>query len=246
MTALHIAALENRSEIVDLLLDHYADTNLQSNDSDTPLHFAAARGNRAICASLIRCGCEVDRPNRRGETALLVAARARHFDLCQWFLRDAGSDALAADHTGTTVAPLIGVDFTEQALESRCHSMDFLVTKFFSELWREIAMPVEVIDSSIDSIISFATSEIDHSIDFLLDRYGDLDDETIRSGSGPTISVLIDAPIIQRLRSIDLNDPTQLRPQEKHQPLTDHMVETIDGDDEDLHIQFHEIELAEL
>ncbi len=58
-TALHVAAISKREEMVRFLLEHGADPNIRcEGDSATPLHFAAENGQFEIVRLLVEHGCD--------------------------------------------------------------------------------------------------------------------------------------------------------------------------------------------
>ncbi len=88
-TALHMAAVANRSAAAKLLLDGGADPNLRANSGvetnmfdgsvklwgETPLHFAAAYGDEEMILAMLLAGADRMAPNSHGETPLAYAGR---------------------------------------------------------------------------------------------------------------------------------------------------------------------------
>lgn len=70
VTPLHRAALANRAEVAERLIEHGADVNATATDGGTPLHAAAFLGNKEVVAILLEHGANVNAPNKRGETPL--------------------------------------------------------------------------------------------------------------------------------------------------------------------------------
>eukprot|EP00210_Caulerpa_lentillifera_P009126 g8700.t1 len=90
-SALYIAADENLSEAVNMLLDRGADPNLQEKELKwTALHKAAFHGNIAIVASLIKAKANVDLLTSDGDTPLHIAAWKGHAQVAKLLL-DAGA-----------------------------------------------------------------------------------------------------------------------------------------------------------
>ncbi len=90
--ALHIAAssydLEDRADIVEILLNAGADVNV--DDFGTPLHLAAGRGYINISRLLISRGANLNGRSKSGKTPLYVAGQADQLEMVK-FLIAAGS-----------------------------------------------------------------------------------------------------------------------------------------------------------
>jgi len=67
-TALHAAAGEGRANIVEVLLEHGADINRQSDRGNTPLHLAALWGRNEVVKLLLASGADVTIRNDEGQT----------------------------------------------------------------------------------------------------------------------------------------------------------------------------------
>ena len=61
-TALHMAAMNNQSSVVRLLLGFGADIHAACEDGCLAVHMAAYSGNLDILTALIKAGTELDRP----------------------------------------------------------------------------------------------------------------------------------------------------------------------------------------
>jgi len=76
-TALHIAAVDGYLEESKLLLAHKANPNAKGKWDATPLHLAAARGNKMVLELLLASGAEVNAmfnfPKQKGMTPLSMA-----------------------------------------------------------------------------------------------------------------------------------------------------------------------------
>ena len=66
MTALHWAAQNDQTEIVNLLLRAGADAKAATRFGITPLQLAANNGNARMIEALIKAGAEVNRPGQEG------------------------------------------------------------------------------------------------------------------------------------------------------------------------------------
>src|SRR5438270_10957434 len=59
-TALHIAVIEKRMEIVPWLLEQHASVHAAMRNGDTPLHVAGRHGRPRIAAMLIEAGADIN------------------------------------------------------------------------------------------------------------------------------------------------------------------------------------------
>jgi len=74
-TALHLAALHERVDVVRILLEAGAEVDVTDlRYGFRPLHFAARKGNVGACELLIKYGSDIDAQSLQGETALHLAA----------------------------------------------------------------------------------------------------------------------------------------------------------------------------
>jgi ankyrin repeat protein len=82
-TALHILAKSRSTtvEMVKVLLDAEADTEIQNNDEKTPLHIALADGAEAVAKFLVTEGAVLDLADAEGMTPLMIASQKANFDL---------------------------------------------------------------------------------------------------------------------------------------------------------------------
>jgi ankyrin repeat protein len=90
-SALHMAAVANKSAAAKVLLDAGADPNVSAKSDvgtsmfdgnvklwgETPLHFAAAYGDEEMIQAMLLAGADREAPNRHGETPLVYAGRHR-------------------------------------------------------------------------------------------------------------------------------------------------------------------------
>ncbi len=103
-TALHIAAHQGDSEMIDLLVEKGADLKALDMNGHTPLHIAVLFGDEPLAMeTLLRLGSDLEAQDKDGCTALHLAARARSEDttMVEGLLAK-GARVGAADHEGQT------------------------------------------------------------------------------------------------------------------------------------------------
>jgi len=94
MTALHWAAYQDNSEIVDLLVGAGANVKAANRYGVTPLSMACTNGNAAIVNRLLASGADANGALPGGETPLMTAARTGSADVVKALLaRGAVADA---------------------------------------------------------------------------------------------------------------------------------------------------------
>ena len=106
-TALHLAASQGTTEIVESLLGAGADFNAKDRFGRTPLHRAVWSDDILTIERLIHAGADVEARSEDGRTPLLEACSARDESTYAaiHFLLKAGADVNTADHERVT--PLI-------------------------------------------------------------------------------------------------------------------------------------------
>ncbi len=98
VTTLNMAAENGYLEIVNLLIQHRANVNSQSqNTSTTALMRAAANGRLEIVNLLIQSGAKVNLRNYSGFTALIEAARNGHFEIVKVLINN-GANVNSQDY----------------------------------------------------------------------------------------------------------------------------------------------------
>ena len=70
LTALHLATLENRTDVIKHLLHEGADVNRQGYNKNTPLHYAARGNNIKVVRMLIDNGADINLKDSRNKTPL--------------------------------------------------------------------------------------------------------------------------------------------------------------------------------
>lgn len=102
-TALILAAIEGRTEMVEWLLDHGAAVNFQDTDEDTALIWASNNGNSAVMQTLLNYNADVHIYDSAGDNALL-AASINGQTKCVQYLLHAKADPDARDsYRGTAL-----------------------------------------------------------------------------------------------------------------------------------------------
>ena len=66
----HRAVLRIEAEILRIVMSHKADPNLKNNYDETPLHFAAKRGNPEVLHMLVEAGGDVHAVDKAGKGLL--------------------------------------------------------------------------------------------------------------------------------------------------------------------------------
>ena len=79
LSALHLASLHGHLNVVQLLLDNGAKTDVRDAWNCTPLHNAAGKGHLAVVEELISFGASPDMETLKGKTPSDLA-RDKHFD----------------------------------------------------------------------------------------------------------------------------------------------------------------------
>ncbi|XP_027630321.1 85/88 kDa calcium-independent phospholipase A2 isoform X3 [Tupaia chinensis] len=74
-TALHVAVMRKRFDVVMVLLTFGANAEARGEHGNTPLHLAMSKDNLEMIKALIVFGAEVDTPNDSGETPAFIASK---------------------------------------------------------------------------------------------------------------------------------------------------------------------------
>jgi ankyrin repeat protein len=94
-TPLHMAVNKGYKKMVEILLNNYADPNIQDSQGFTPLHIAARKGLLDITKLLISKGCCVTTLDGQGKTAAYWANDYKHDDICKLLPDDGKYDYFA-------------------------------------------------------------------------------------------------------------------------------------------------------
>eukprot|EP00802_Teleaulax_amphioxeia_P025317 Tamp_26152.p1 GENE.Tamp_26152~~Tamp_26152.p1 ORF type:complete len:222 (+),score=57.74 Tamp_26152:33-668(+) len=104
-TALHLACLYGRAQLVPLLISKGASVNATDMNGSTPLHDASAGGFLQICQQLLAANAAVTVQDEDGDTALHNAANGNHAPVAQLLLA-AGADKTLENGDGNTPGAL--------------------------------------------------------------------------------------------------------------------------------------------
>jgi len=105
-TALHLAAENNRLNIVRILLDHEALVHARSDGGWTALHNAADKGHKHIASLLLKYNASINARTSSGMTALHWCARNGHIEMVKLLLEYDGVKRDCKDSFDST--PMLG------------------------------------------------------------------------------------------------------------------------------------------
>lgn len=94
---LHIAMRNRNANWIGFMLSRDADPNIADKNGDTPLILAARLNFPEGAARMLMARAQVDKTNRLGETALIVAVQQRQAAIVRMLL-EAGANPDKADH----------------------------------------------------------------------------------------------------------------------------------------------------
>jgi uncharacterized protein len=98
-TALHLAAMNGKVDILTILIARGADVNVQDENGITPLMLAARDGRVEAVQALVAQGAKITVQDKLGENALHIAAAHGKKDVVSLLL-DRGADIRATTNTG--------------------------------------------------------------------------------------------------------------------------------------------------
>jgi len=114
-TALHLASIHGRKEIVELLINAGADLNIQDNDGNTALYWASIRGHTECIELLIKAGSvNINIQNYYGKTALHEASRYGYKEIVELLIK-AGVNVSIQSNNGYT-ALLLAAKFNQKTI----------------------------------------------------------------------------------------------------------------------------------
>ncbi len=105
-TPLHLAVVNNRADMAEMLLAAGADINATDANGNTPLHVAVFCHRVEVVSLLLERGAGVNLRNRFGSTPLHVAVFMDAPDIIMKMLMAHGADRSALDDRGRTAAEL--------------------------------------------------------------------------------------------------------------------------------------------
>lgn len=94
-SALHLAALNGKIDMVRVLIAAHADVNLRQSDLSTPLLLASKQGHHDVVRALIGANADVELPTDLGHTPLMWAAHESHPPVVE-ILLEIGADPNSA------------------------------------------------------------------------------------------------------------------------------------------------------
>lgn len=122
-TPLIIASGLGYIALVELLISHKANVNLQQLDGDTPLIKAASEGFTEIVALLLKNGADVHLTDNLGWTALVWAATNGHKDIVRMLIESHNlslGEETSADRTALLIAASLGnTEITKLLLQGK-------------------------------------------------------------------------------------------------------------------------------
>jgi uncharacterized protein len=98
-SALALACIQDRADLVADLIAHGANVGAAESDGTTALHTVAGIGSGELGRILLKAGADPNATTDIGQTALMVAARTGSEALTDLLLK-AGANARARDHLG--------------------------------------------------------------------------------------------------------------------------------------------------
>jgi ankyrin repeat protein len=115
-TPLILAAYNEQSPIVDLLLTRGADLDAQDAAGNTALMGVCFKGYKDIAKKLIEAGADVNLRNSNGAPALTFAATFGHLQIAEWMLQK-GADLSLRDSRGKSPVDHAVIQENEAMLE---------------------------------------------------------------------------------------------------------------------------------
>nr|CCA17573.1 conserved hypothetical protein [Albugo laibachii Nc14] len=166
MTALTIAARDNRFMCLKLLIRKGARVNLstQRTRGTTALHAAARCGHDEIVSTLIEAGAGLDIQSPNATTALMEAARAGHLG-CVRLLVNAGADVQALDREGQ-IAEILARDSGHTEVEDYLHER--AESESSKDYRRRLDDVISAPDLSIKHLIELVSSTGAFSVESLI------------------------------------------------------------------------------
>ena len=92
---------QKQIEIINLLIDHKAEVNIQDIYNATPLHYLASEADSQVLIFLIDHGAKFDLITKNGQTPLHFASRSGNYQVVE-LLINKGADINVKDLKGNT------------------------------------------------------------------------------------------------------------------------------------------------
>jgi ankyrin repeat protein len=104
-TPILLAAIQNHTSIVKLLIECGANVKAEDYHGRTALHYLAQHGNTPSVATLLSHGADVNASDRQGKTPLMLALDSRNPKMLRTLIKG-GADVNITDNEGSTVLHL--------------------------------------------------------------------------------------------------------------------------------------------
>ncbi|KAJ3669042.1 hypothetical protein LUZ60_010992 [Juncus effusus] len=106
-TALHLAAIKGRCDIILLLIDHGMDVHTVDDEGHVALHLAVESGRLDAVELLVSFGADVNKMTKRGMTALDMADLLGHDDIARFLVSRGAIQRAYGDSVSVFVSPVI-------------------------------------------------------------------------------------------------------------------------------------------
>ncbi|XP_044752110.1 ankyrin-1-like [Coccinella septempunctata] len=87
-TPLHIAALRDNNEMINLLLRLGATVDSRDQEGQTPLHYACMRGITKMVSTLLEAKSDINALDYEGQSTLMLATSCNHYEVVELLLRN--------------------------------------------------------------------------------------------------------------------------------------------------------------
>ena len=102
-TALEKASINNKCDVIKVLMEAGADPNRADEDGFTPLYWTAKNGHAGAADTLIECGALHDKADKSGCTPLHCAAQSGHREVLSVLLKRGSNPGRACDKGNTSL-----------------------------------------------------------------------------------------------------------------------------------------------
>ncbi|KAL6401092.1 hypothetical protein AUP68_16816 [Ilyonectria robusta] len=132
-TALHKAVYEGNLSAVELLIDHGANVNAQSEDQPTPLIIASRSDDVEITQKLLNSGAVVNSTNGQGYTAMAEAVKRGNLDIVKLLAAESSSSLDYISPAGENLVSL------STEAESPLETFQYLISLGVSVLHKDLS-----------------------------------------------------------------------------------------------------------